>query len=125
MGRACSWSPPSSEPRRPTPPGSATKTSSTVPGPRSTAALRGVGLSPEDGALDHVGEHSVTLEPSHGIAGSRTRFTAGRIELQLDDAWHTGLAPRARRVVTAVTLPQLLGYGYVGRRPRAGTAKAS
>jgi len=95
------------------------------PRPTLTAALRGVGLSPEVGALDHVGEHSVTLEPSHGIAGSRTRFTAGRIELQLDDAWHTGLAPRARRVVTAVTLPQLLGYGYVGRRPRAGTAKAS
>ncbi len=58
-GPASSWSPPSSEPRRRTPPGSATRTSSTVPDPRSTAALRGVGLSPEDGALDHVGENSV------------------------------------------------------------------
>ena len=35
VGRPSSWSPPSSVPRRRTPPGSATKTSSTVPGPRS------------------------------------------------------------------------------------------
>ena len=64
------------------------------------------------------------LTPSHGIAGSRTRFTAGRIELQLDDAWRSTLPAGARRVDTAVTLPQLVGYGYVGRRPhdaRSGT----
>lgn len=97
----------------------------TLPRPTLERALRSVGLAPADGALDHVGERSVTLESSHGIAGSRTRFTAGRIELQLDDAWHTGMPPHARRVVTAVTLPQLLGYGYVGRRPRADTAKVS
>jgi hypothetical protein len=95
------------------------------PRPTLERALRSVGLTPAAGALDHVHERSVTLAASHGIAGSRTRFTAGRIELRLDDAWHTGLPPRARRVVTAVTLPQLLGYGYVGLRPRTGTARAS
>ena len=31
------------------------------------------------------------LDPSHGVAGSRTRFTAGRIELELDDAWRSTL----------------------------------
>jgi hypothetical protein len=51
------------------------------------------------------------------VAGSRTRFTAGRIDLELDDAWRSSLPAGARRVVTAVTLPQLVGYGYVGRRP--------
>ena len=95
------------------------------PRPTLERALRDVGLAPEDGALDHVGERSVTLGPVTGSPGSRTRFTAGRIELQLDDAWRTGLPPRARRVVTAVTLPQLLGYGYVGRRPRVGTARGA
>ena len=95
------------------------------PRPTLERALHGVGLTPGAGALDHVGERSVTLRASHGLAGSRSRFAAGRIELQLDDAWQTGLSPAARRIVTTVTLPQLLGYGYVGRRGRAHTVKAS
>jgi hypothetical protein len=92
------------------------------PRPTLERALRGVGLPPVDGSLDHVGDRSVTLGPSHGVAGSRTRFTVGRVELTLDDAWRSTLAPGSRRVVTAVTLPQLVGYGYVGLRPRTGRA---
>ncbi|MCW2797911.1 sulfotransferase [Nocardioides sp.] len=95
------------------------------PRPTLEGALRDVGLAPAAGALAHVGERSVNLEPSHGLAGSRTRFTAGRIELQLDDAWRSALPAGARRVVTAVTLPQLLGYGYVGLRSRAVPAGAA
>jgi hypothetical protein len=87
------------------------------PRPTLEEALRGVGLAPAQGALAHVGESSVTLDPSHGVAGSRTRFTSGRIELQLDDAWRSALPVGARRIVTALTLPQLVGYGYV--RPRS------
>ena len=87
-----------------------------APRPTLERALRGLGLAPAPGALAHVGEHSVHLTPSHGVAGSRTRFTAGRIELELDDAWRSSMPANARRVVTAVTLPQLVGYGYVGRR---------
>lgn len=87
------------------------------PRPTLDRALREVGLPPGQETLAHVGDRSVTLGASHGVAGSRTRFTTGRIDLELDDAWHSGLPPRARRVVTAVTLPQLVGYGYVGRRP--------
>jgi len=93
------------------------------PRPTLEETLQRVGLPPEPGALDHVGEHSVHLDSSHGIAGSRTRFTAGRIELRLDDAWRTTLPPVSRRVVTAVTLPQLIGYGYVGLRPRTARAQ--
>jgi hypothetical protein len=98
-----------------------------VASPRPTLArvLSEIGLPPSRGALAHVGECSVTLDPSHGVAGSRTRFTAGRIERQLDDAWRSALPSGARRVVTAVTLPQLLGYGYVGLRPRPTRAGAA
>jgi hypothetical protein len=95
------------------------------PRPTVERALQESGLPPADGALAHIGERSVHLDSSHGVAGSRTRFTAGRIDLELDDAWRSALPEGARRVVTAVTLPQLVGYGYVGSRTqgvRAGTA---
>jgi len=95
------------------------------PRPTLEKALIDIGLAPSEGALAHVGERTVTLDPSHGVAGSRTRFTAGRIQLQVDDAWRSALPAGARRVVTAVTLPQLVGYGYVGRRARATTARAA
>lgn len=85
------------------------------PGPTLEAALHGVGLPPAAGALSHVGKRSVVLGPSHGVAGSRTRFTSGHIELRLDDAWRSTLPAPTRRMVTAVTLPQLVRYGYVGR----------
>lgn len=89
-----------------------------VSGPRATLerALAGVGLPPQASALVHIGPASVVLDASHGVAGSRTRFTAGRVELRLDDAWRSALPATARRVVTVVTLPQLLRYGYVGLR---------
>ena len=95
------------------------------PRPTLERTLSDVGLPPAEGALAHVGERSVILDPSHGVAGSRTRFAAGRIELQVDDAWRSTLPAGARRVVTAVTLPQLVGYGYVGLRPRATADKAA
>ena len=95
------------------------------PRPTLEGALVDLGLTPTNDALAHVGARSVVLEPSHGVAGSRTRFTAGNIELKLDDAWRTALPAGARRVVTAVTLPQLIGYGYVGLRSRDGVVKAA
>ena len=70
------------EPPRRTPRGCATRTSSPRPGPTLERALRAVGPAAGPRRLDHVGEHSVDLGPSHGVAGSRTRFTDGRIELR-------------------------------------------
>jgi len=93
-----------------------------VANPRRTleTTLAAIGLPPEAGWLDHVDDRSVTLDSSHGVAGSRSRFTTGRIELQLDEDWRETLPADARRVVTAVTFPQLVSYGYV-RQSRAGT----
>jgi hypothetical protein len=84
--------------------------------PRETvdAALGSIGLPPQPGWLDHVHDRSVTLDSSHGVAGSRSRFQTGRIELELDEVWRSTLPADARRLVTAITLPQLVSYGYVG-----------
>jgi hypothetical protein len=95
------------------------------PRPTLARALTEVGLPPAAGALDHVGEHSVDLTSSHGVAGSRTRFTDGRIALELDDAWRSTLPVGARRVVTAMTLPLLVGYGYVGHAPQGARTLAA
>lgn len=92
--------------------------------PRATLrqALGEVGLPADEGDLVHVGRRSVVLGRSHGVAGSRTRFVAGHIALRPDDAWRSAMPTGARRVVTALTLPQLIGHGYVGRRHVAGRA---
>ncbi|GAB6985667.1 sulfotransferase [Nocardioides pyridinolyticus] len=87
------------------------------PRPALERLLDDLDIAVADGDLAHVGARSVLLEPSHGVAGSRSRFTSGRIELAIDDAWRSTLPGGARRVVTALTLPQLVAYGYVGSRP--------
>lgn len=98
-----------------------------VSSPRRTLeqALGRVGMPAGQGDLDHVGEDSVTLGASHGVAGSRSRFTEGRVDLRVDDAWRSSLPSGARRVVTAVTLPQLVRYGYVRPGQRAVPARTA
>lgn len=79
-----------------------------------TAMLRAItefaGLP--DGALPMAGEHHVTLGRAHTVAGNPMRFRTGRMELKPDEAWRQELPSSARRVVSAVTLPLLLRYGY-------------
>ena len=78
------------------------------------AALDAIGLPPRPGWLDHVHAHSVMLGSTHGVAGSRFRFTTGSIDLRLDDAWRSSMPAQSRRSVSALTLPQLLTHHYVG-----------
>lgn len=78
-----------------------------------TAAL-GVPLSPED--LPTVVDGRVSLTPSHGLSGNPSRFRSGAIELRRDDGWATDMPTKDRAVVTALTLPMLMTYGYAARR---------
>lgn len=61
------------------------------------------------------------LPVAHSAAGNPMRFLTGEVPLRRDDAWHTGLPPRQRRLVGAITAPMLGAYGYPlsgqGRRP--------
>lgn len=79
--------------------------------------------------VDFVGEggveapfdgRAIELEPNHTVAGNPMRFRQGRIELRSDDEWRRKLAPEDRRIVTALTSPLLLRYGYL--RPNADGA---
>ncbi|MGN6378987.1 MAG: sulfotransferase [Gaiellales bacterium] len=49
----------------------------------------------------------------HSIRGNPMRFEHGRQRVRVDDAWRTQMRQGTRRLVTAVTWPLLLTYGYL------------
>ncbi len=59
---------------------------------------------------------AVELGLDHQIGGNPMRFSSGRIPLVVDDAWRDRLPVKSRRVVTALTMPLLSGYDYLGKR---------
>lgn len=95
----------------------------------ATSAL-GVPLCRAD--LPIVDERRIVLGPSHGLSGNPSRFQSGAVEVRQDDRWTTEMSSGDRAVVTALTLPLLVAYGYPGeqrlrrRRPaRPGTRSAA
>jgi hypothetical protein len=82
---------------------------------RDLAAFSGIPLAATPAFLDGS---SVTLSPSHTVAGNPMRFRTGALELRRDDAWRREL-PRGRRwLVSALTGPLLARYGYLRRDGR-------
>ncbi|RJL33284.1 sulfotransferase [Bailinhaonella thermotolerans] len=79
--------------------------------PRDTlaglAALLGV---PAD--LGFCGDDHAFLTTAHTASGNPMRFVTGRVGLAPDDEWRLWLPARERKVVTALTLPLLIRYGY-------------
>lgn len=74
--------------------------------------LGALGRSNDASALAHVGAGSVRLDGHHLIASNPNRSTHGEILLREDVAWRHEMAAGRRRVVTGLTLPLLLKYGY-------------
>lgn len=72
----------------------------------------------EDRGLPFLAGSTVELDVAHTVAGNPMRFRRGSIELRPDEEWRTGMEPADRRVVTAMTWPLLLRYGYLGRSRR-------
>lgn len=65
-----------------------------------------------DDALSFVAGDKVTLGPHHAVAANPRRHDRGAMTLRIDDEWQTKMRPRTRLLVTAITAPLLLGYGY-------------
>jgi hypothetical protein len=63
-------------------------------------------------SFDFLGDGWVDLGVDHTVAGNPMRFHQGRLDLRLDQAWTTKLPERDRKVVTAITWPLQLRYGY-------------
>lgn len=75
----------------------------------------------DDDALLFLNDGYVYLKPAHTVAGNPMRFQSGRIAIGEDDAWKTRLSMRNRIVVTTLTLPLLVRFGYL---PSQGGAMA-
>jgi hypothetical protein len=57
-------------------------------------------------------EREVKLGVSHTVSGNPNRFETGAVELRHDREWVGSMKPRDRMLVTSLTLPLLLRYGY-------------
>lgn len=62
--------------------------------------------------LPFVSERDAELGVSHTVAGNPNRFRSGLVRLQPDYEWASRMRTRDRRVVTLLTFPLLVRYGY-------------
>ncbi|MGC5016651.1 sulfotransferase [Streptosporangium sp. DT93] len=62
--------------------------------------------------LDFLSGGWAELSTAHTASGNPVRFTVGRTELTRDDGWRTAASSRRLRLVTALTWPLMIKYGY-------------
>lgn len=78
----------------------------------------------ETASLPHVAEHEVKLGANHNIWGNPNRFQTGLVRLRPDDEWASRMRSRDKMLVTLLTFPLLVRYGYPltagGRGPASG-----
>lgn len=88
---------------------------------------RFIGVKIDPGHVIHDGY--ATLQTTHSAWGNPNRFRHGRVKLELEDEWRSRMPASDRAVVTALTLPLLLHYGYpvrtLSERSRSVRAGAS
>jgi hypothetical protein len=78
--------------------------------------LSRVGFDEEAGSLhDVVRGREISMSVDHTVSGNPSRFRAGKIELRLDEEWKVKMRGADKNVVTVLTAPLLLKYGYLGR----------
>lgn len=65
-----------------------------------------------DAPLPFVGDNVVQLVTGHTQSGNPNRFNTGDVTIRPDMKWTEDLPRRSRTLVTALTWPLLLAYGY-------------
>ncbi len=73
--------------------------------------LRLVGME-EDAPIPWGEDGDVRLGPNHSVAGNPDRLHHGATQVHQDTRWLTSMSARDRLLVTTVTAPLLLRYGY-------------
>lgn len=85
-----------------------------VASPRAETAklLHAMELDVPAEAFDFINGQTIRLAPNHTVMGNPMRMTTGEIEVRADEEWRAKYPAASRRLVTALTLPFLLRYGY-------------
>ncbi|MCX6082314.1 MAG: sulfotransferase [Chloroflexi bacterium] len=61
-----------------------------------------------------IENQEVILKPGHGISGNPMRFKTGKLKIVLDQEWQASMYRSDKVLVTILTFPLLLKYGYFG-----------
>ncbi|WP_162233127.1 sulfotransferase [Nostocoides japonicum] len=88
------------------------------PEPTMRAIAEHCGFS--DASLPFVDPTTVTLAPTHSVAGNPARHSRGEIRIRPDDEWTRAMSRSARWTVTTITAPALLLFGYTRPSRRKG-----
>jgi hypothetical protein len=75
-----------------------------------------VGLDEEAVRLPVIREREISLPVDHTVSGNPARFRTGNIALRPDEEWRVKMRGADKNIVTALTAPLLLKYGYLGRK---------
>lgn len=59
-----------------------------------------------------LGEREVSLGASHIFSGNPNRFDKGSVTIKADDEWKTKVSGAQHAMITSLTSPGLLRYGY-------------
>jgi Sulfotransferase family len=62
--------------------------------------------------LPFSSDTTVRMRPTHSVSGNPNRFMTGSVEVRADDEWARLMRRTDRMLVTALTLPLLVYYGY-------------
>ena len=76
------------------------------------------GLEIEIPALDFLTDHRAVLKTTHTVSGNPVRFVRQEIEIQPDVQWQRAMAKPKKWLVTLLTLPLLIKYGYFTNRKK-------
>lgn len=93
------------------------------PAPHLERMMAHAGSETGRSALPIDGSRIAVTSAMHTVMGNPVRLERGSLKLKVDDEWRSRMAPKARRTVTAITLPLLLSYRYP-LRARSGAAAA-
>jgi hypothetical protein len=96
-----------------------------VTAPRATLALILALLGRSETELPFVQDGTVLLRAVHGISGNPSRFQRGLVKLRIDDEWRRKLKRKHMLLVSVLTSPLLVRYGYPLLAPRAATTRRS
>jgi hypothetical protein len=60
----------------------------------------------------HLGEDEVELGVNHNVWGNPSRFQTGKVEIRPDKEWAYRMKPGDKRLISSLTFPLLVRYGY-------------